>query len=134
MTTNPEICVIDADDLLDDPESIIQSFCKSVALDYDPGMLTWDHAFAKETFEKWKGIHEDAIYLTDLKPRQHVRRARALYWTTLELTLTRKREKNPKQSRMPSGRSMARRGQADSRYGRCPDGDYLYLKQFAIQI
>jgi len=116
MTTNPEICVIDADDLLDNPESIIQSFCKSVGLDYDPDMLTWDtkedQAFAKETFEKWKGFHEDAIYSVDLKPRQHVR-AHALYWTILELTLTRRSEKNPKLSGMPSGRrSMAWRGQS----------------------
>ena len=71
-----EICVIDADDLLDDPEGIMKVFCKSVGIEYSPSMLNWDndedHEFAKEAFEKWKGFHEDAIHSTSLKPREHV--------------------------------------------------------------
>ncbi len=71
-----EVCVVDADDLLDDPEGIIRSFCKSVGLGFESDMLNWDseehHAHAKDAFEKWKGFHEDAIDSTDLKPRQHV--------------------------------------------------------------
>ena len=34
-----EICVIDADDLLDNPAGIIQAYCKSVGIDYSPQML-----------------------------------------------------------------------------------------------
>ena len=72
-----EVCVIDADDLLDDPETIIKSFCKSVGLEYSPSMLNWDseedQEFARKTFAKWKGWHEDAINSTDLKPRTKVR-------------------------------------------------------------
>ncbi|KAL1642973.1 hypothetical protein SLS58_005215 [Diplodia intermedia] len=68
-----EICVIDADDLLDNPAGIIQRYCESVGIEYTPEMLTWDndedHAIAKERFEKWKGFHEDAIESRDLKPR-----------------------------------------------------------------
>lgn len=71
-----EICVVDADDLLDDPESIVQTYCASVGLDYNPDMLNWDteedHERARKAFEKWKGFHEDAINSTDLKPRKHV--------------------------------------------------------------
>ena len=71
-----EICVIDADDLLDNPSGIIEAYCKSVAIDYDPEMLRWDtpedHQQALDTFEKWKGFHEDAINSTQLRARLHV--------------------------------------------------------------
>lgn len=71
-----DICVIDADDLLDNPSAILEQFCKSVGIEYSPSMLNWDneedHIQAKEAFEKWKGFHEDAINSTELKPRTHV--------------------------------------------------------------
>ena len=71
-----DICVLDADDLLDDPPGLIKAYCKSVGVKYEPEMLNWDseehHNHAKETFEKWKGFHEDAIDSTGLKPRAHV--------------------------------------------------------------
>jgi len=71
-----EICVIDADDLLDNPSDIISAFCKSVGIDYSPDMLKWDneesHEHARNAFQKWKGFHDDAIHSKDLKPRQHV--------------------------------------------------------------
>ncbi|KAK4993551.1 hypothetical protein LTR28_001101, partial [Elasticomyces elasticus] len=70
-----QICVVDADDLLDNPEGILEKFCASVGLDYTPDMLNWDneedHRVAKEAFEKWPGFHEDAINSVDLKPRLH---------------------------------------------------------------
>ncbi|PVI04767.1 hypothetical protein DM02DRAFT_611148 [Periconia macrospinosa] len=70
-----EICVIDADDLLDNPSGIIEAYCKSTGIKYEPEMLTWDteehHRYAKETFEKWKGFHEDAINSKELKARTH---------------------------------------------------------------
>lgn len=71
-----EICVVDADDLLDDPEGILRQYCDSIGLDFTKQMLEWDseeaHTFAKEQFEKWDGFHDDAIYSKDLKPRKHV--------------------------------------------------------------
>lgn len=71
-----EICVIDADDLLDNPSDIISAFCRSVGIDYSPDMLNWDneesHKLACTAFEKWKGFHDDAIHSKDLKPRPHV--------------------------------------------------------------
>lgn len=75
-TKRAEICVIDADDLLDDPAGIIKRYCKSVGIDYTPEMLTWnseeDHEIAIEAFEKWRGFHEDAIHSIELKARNHV--------------------------------------------------------------
>lgn len=71
-----EITVIDADDMLDDPEGILRQYCDSIGLDFTEAMLQWDseesHQFAKEQFEKWNGFHDDAINSTDLKPRLHV--------------------------------------------------------------
>lgn len=60
-----EICVVDADEMLQKPAPTIEAFCRSVGLDYDPGLLEWDtdedHQFAKDAFEKWRGFHNDAI-------------------------------------------------------------------------
>ena len=69
------ITVIDADDLLDKPYEAIEAFCKATGLDYSPSMLNWekeeDQKYAVETFEKWKGFHDDAIDSSRLKPRTH---------------------------------------------------------------
>lgn len=71
-----EICVIDADDLLDDPEGVLRKYCQSIGLEFRPEMLCWDndedHEFARGQFEKWDGFHDDAINSKDLKPRKHV--------------------------------------------------------------
>ena len=71
-----DICVIDADDLLDNPSGTIEAFCDAVGIKYDPAMLSWDneedHKYARETFEKWNGFHDDAINSTALRPRAHV--------------------------------------------------------------
>ena len=76
-----EICVVDADDLLDSPNLVIEAFCKSVGIEYNENMLKWDsdedQKQAKEAFEKWPGFHEDAMNSCDLKPRMHVSKAKA---------------------------------------------------------
>lgn len=79
-----EICVVDADDLLDNPNDIIERFCKSVGIEYTPRMLEWDdedQAVAIEAFEKWKGWHEDAIDSINLRPRAHVSKPSPLLFT-----------------------------------------------------
>lgn len=74
--TGVEICVIDADDLLDNPAAMIQAFCKSTGIRWEPEMLKWDteidQKIATEAFEKWKGFHEDALDSTELRARTHV--------------------------------------------------------------
>jgi len=72
-----QICVVDADDLLDNPYGVIEEFCKSTGIEYSPSMLKWDdksQQIAKDLFEKWKGFHEDALDSRELKPRTHVSR------------------------------------------------------------
>merc|ERR1712058_70219 len=76
------ITVVDADDLLDNPEGIISSCCKEVGIDFPPHMLNWDteddHKRAKDAFEKWKGFHEDAINSTSLKPRDAAHKSKTV--------------------------------------------------------
>lgn len=71
-----DICVVDADDMLDNPSDVIEAYCKSVGVEYDPASLKWDdpkcQENAKEIFEKWKGFHEDALGSNELRPRTHV--------------------------------------------------------------
>jgi len=76
----PNICVIDADDLLDNPAEIIEAYCQTVGLDYSPEMLHWEdddnQKRAREAFEKWNGFHNDAMESTELRARTHVSRTR----------------------------------------------------------
>jgi len=76
-----EICVIDADDLLDNPSGVIEAFCKSTGIAYEPEMLVWDteedQARAKEAFAKWKGFHEDALDSDRLRARSHKKPAKS---------------------------------------------------------
>ncbi|KAF2442895.1 hypothetical protein P171DRAFT_51469 [Karstenula rhodostoma CBS 690.94] len=70
-----EICVLDADDVLDNPSAMIEAYCKSTGIKYEPLMLKWDEEYhqkyAREVFEKWRGWHEDAINSSELKARTH---------------------------------------------------------------
>ena len=81
----PDICVIDADDMLDNPAEMIEAYCETVGLKFSPDMLHWEddenQKRAKDAFEKWRGFHDDAIESTELRPRTHVshyRRPRAV--------------------------------------------------------
>ncbi|KAL8919073.1 MAG: hypothetical protein Q9208_006957 [Pyrenodesmia sp. 3 TL-2023] len=70
-----EICLIDADDLLDNPSGIPQRFCSLSNLEYSDDMLSWDteeqQDLARTAFRKWKGFHEDVLKSTGLKARDH---------------------------------------------------------------
>lgn len=67
------ITVVDADDLLDKPHEMIESFCKEVGINFTPEMLSWEGETAQQqaanAFEKWNGFHNDAIGSSSLKPR-----------------------------------------------------------------
>ncbi|KAJ9632099.1 hypothetical protein H2203_000500 [Taxawa tesnikishii (nom. ined.)] len=116
------ICVVDADDLLDHPAEIIETFCKSVGIQYTPDMLNWDneedHRYAKEAFEKWKGFHEDAIYSSSLKPREHKKKQKTEEEENAEWR-EKFGEEGAKVIRETVNKNIA---------------DYEYLKQFAIKV
>ncbi|KAL8893744.1 MAG: hypothetical protein Q9192_004968 [Flavoplaca navasiana] len=65
--------VIDADDLLADPEAILRPLCDDLEIPYSSSMLEWpapeDHAFALSLFEKFAGYHEDALNSKGFVPK-----------------------------------------------------------------
>ncbi|KAM5454555.1 hypothetical protein McanCB49686_004274 [Microsporum canis] len=117
-----EICVIDADDLLDNPAAVIERFCKSVGEEYTPDMLQWptekDQQVAHDAFAKWHGFHDDALGSKSLRPRAHKKAAK----TEAEFDAEWKEKYGEKGAgiiRSAVDRNMA---------------DYRYLKKFAMKI
>lgn len=98
-----EICVLDADDLLDDPEGMLRQYCASVGIEFDMSMLNWDteeeHQHAKDAFEKWNGFHEDAIHSKDLKPRATVSAKNLAVFRVSHQTANNRTEENPETRR-----------------------------------
>ncbi|KAL8871954.1 MAG: hypothetical protein Q9198_007302 [Flavoplaca austrocitrina] len=65
--------VIDADDLLADPEALLRPLCDDLKIPYSSSMLEWpapeDRAFALSLFEKFAGYHEDALNSKSFIPK-----------------------------------------------------------------
>jgi len=118
---NIDICLVDADDLLDNPEGIVKGFCEAVGLDYSPRMLNWDNEEdqrrAEEAFEKWKGFHEDALDSKDLKPRKHKHAKTEDQW-----------DAEWKEKYGEEGAKVIRKTVDENME------HYLYLKQFALRV
>ncbi|KAF3933560.1 hypothetical protein ABW19_dt0203090 [Dactylella cylindrospora] len=112
-----EVCVVDADDLLDHPKEVVEKFCEMVGLSFDENMLEWGANEGCESFEKWKGFHEDAIGSAGLKPRL------AKKVKTREQEIQEWTEKYGKEAAEIIDRT------ADENME-----DYEYLKQFTIKI
>lgn len=138
--TKAQFCVVDADDLLDNPEGIIKAYCKTVGLEYSSDMLNWDNEEdqrkAKEAFEKWRGFHDDAIDSKDLKPRPHVSFPDIFHVLVGSTNARQKKtaksedqwDKEWKEKYGEKGATVIRQTVNDNM------ADYLYLKQFAIQV
>ncbi|KAI3336477.1 hypothetical protein HD806DRAFT_7317 [Xylariaceae sp. AK1471] len=69
------ITVLDADDLLDQPEDAIRAFCKETGIPFSEDMLKWDdeenQKVVSDAFAKWNGWHDDAINSKGLTARIH---------------------------------------------------------------
>ncbi|KAL8770402.1 MAG: hypothetical protein Q9209_003828 [Squamulea sp. 1 TL-2023] len=120
-----EPLLIDADDLLANPEGVISAVCSHLQIPYSPSMLSWpsaeDYAFAKSLFDKFAGYHEDALNSTGLRPK------------SME-----ERDQNPKSREKLDEEWEERYGVDAARTIRaavdlCQE-DYEYLRQFRIQI
>ncbi|ESZ92991.1 hypothetical protein SBOR_6612 [Sclerotinia borealis F-4128] len=118
------ITVIDADDLLDNPEGIIKAYCKEVGMEYDADMLIWDteehHRKAREAFEKWRGFHDDAIHSTSLKARsvEHKKKPK-----------TPAQENEEWKEKYGEEAAITIRETVDANIE-----DYEYLKRFAVRV
>ena len=75
-SSSVQICLIDADDLLDDPVRTMAAYCASAGLPFHPSMLEWDgDARGKEKaeaqFGKWmRPFHEAAIASGGIRRRE----------------------------------------------------------------
>ncbi|CAO1599478.1 hypothetical protein XANCAGTX0491_003201 [Xanthoria calcicola] len=122
FTRGVEVCVIDADDLLDNPAGIVEAFCKSTGIDFTPDMLEWsteaDQQQAEEAFSKWPGFHDDAMNSCDLKPRQHKKKFKSIEHEDTEWI-----------EKYGEGGAKIIRQTVDANIA-----DYEYLKQFAINV
>ncbi|PQE02999.1 P-loop containing nucleoside triphosphate hydrolase protein [Rutstroemia sp. NJR-2017a BVV2] len=121
------ITIIDADDLLDDPEGIIKAYCKETGIDYRPEMLVWDteehHQRAREAFEKWRGFHDDAINSTSLKPRSAEHKSKKKKEKSVEQEDKEWREKYGEEAQKVIRETV----NANVK-------DYEYLKSFAVKV
>ncbi|OQD78244.1 hypothetical protein PENDEC_c001G02979 [Penicillium decumbens] len=117
-----EICVVDADDMLDNPAPTIEAFCRSVGLPYSPDMLEWDtpedYDFACFCFDKWRGFHNDAIESSGLVAREHKKTVKTEEEYDAEWT----------KKYGPKGAALIRQA-VDANMAH-----YLYLKQFAMKV
>lgn len=58
--------VVDADDLEDDPEGIINAYCRALDIPFIPASLQWESGH-KDEWEIWKDWHQDAAQSTGIK-------------------------------------------------------------------
>ncbi|GKZ21175.1 hypothetical protein AbraIFM66951_008638 [Aspergillus brasiliensis] len=117
-----EICVIDADDMLQKPAPMIEAFCRSVGMEYTPDMLCWDteedHQVARDKFEKWRGFHNDAIESKGLVARKHPHAVKTEEEWDAEWC----------KKYGPEAAALIRKT-VDANMA-----DYLYMKQFAMRV
>ncbi|KAL8787105.1 MAG: hypothetical protein Q9195_007933 [Heterodermia aff. obscurata] len=117
--------LVDADDLLAHPESIVRTVCQRLALPYTSSMLTWDtpedYALAESAFKKYAGYHEDALKSTGLRPRTADHMARG------KEAKTRDEEDGEWRERYGNEAARTIRDAVDL----C-QADYEYLRQFRI--
>lgn len=117
--------LLDADDLLAHPESIMRSVCTRLDLQYSSSMLSWDspedYALAEAAFKKYAGYHEDALNSTGLRPRTADQIKRGTQ------AKTREEENEEWKERYGIEAAQKIREAADL----CEE-DYEYLKQFRI--
>ncbi|KAF4123206.1 DNA repair and recombination protein RAD54B, partial [Geosmithia morbida] len=115
-----QLTVIDADDMLDDPEPIIREYCRRTDIDFSPDMLEWDdddRRHAQIHFAKWNGFHDDAIHSNALRPRTHEQKKPSIEAEDAEWL----------QKYGPEGQRVIRKT-VDANIS-----SYNYLKQFCIK-
>lgn len=65
----PPCVIIDADDLLEDPEGVMSAYCAAVGLPFRPSMLSWQPGPVKELESPWSGWTDDVINSCGITPK-----------------------------------------------------------------
>lgn len=81
------ICLIDAEDLLQQPENTVKACCQYIGLDYRSDMLRWDSKEdddqAAQTLNNWAAFHADAIKSRGLNTKRNVVGTRHFFLPTI---------------------------------------------------
>lgn len=141
-SANIDICVVDADDLLDNPKGIIEAYCNSVGIPFDEGMLSWDseedQKQAKDAFEKWPGFHEDAMNSCDLKARLHVSEIGTSFSDNVGADFIAGKKRQSKSKDVEDSEWLKKFGAEGAKVIRetvdANVGNYEYLRQFALRV
>jgi hypothetical protein len=83
-----EPIIVDSSDLINTPKKLMQVYCKHVGIPYLEGMIEWK-AEKVESFDKWKGFHDDAQQSTGFK---EVKREKETLPEIVEKTIEENRE------------------------------------------
>lgn len=117
--------LIDADDLLAHPDTVVDSLCAHLSIPYSLSMLCWgspdDQAHAKSLYEKFAGWHDDALYSTGLNPK--------LAHNEGSSPMSRQEEDHQWQSKYGEKAARMIRDLVDG----CQK-DYEYLRQFKLRL
>lgn len=74
--TENEICIVDAEDLLEFPKEIMERFCHSVEIPFDFKSLEWgtekDQKRAEDVFKNWAPFYDAVLKSTSLKSQRPV--------------------------------------------------------------
>ena len=65
----PPVVIIDADDMLEDPEGIVSAYCEAVGLPFKPSMLSWTPGPCKELESPWTGWTDDVLASSGITKR-----------------------------------------------------------------
>lgn len=67
------VCLVDADDLLTDPEDVVEQVCGLLGVDFTPDMLRWgdekQQARAQQAFKNWEPFHDVVLDSKALEKR-----------------------------------------------------------------
>lgn len=59
--------IIDADDVLNNPQHILSMYCNKVGIEFTDNMLTWEATLPNPDWLVWEGWHDDAISCTGFR-------------------------------------------------------------------
>jgi len=88
QTNAPPCVIIDADDLLEDPEGVMTAYCEAVGLPFQPSMLSWQPGPVKELESPWSGWTDDVINSSGISARAKTSKLPSLDALPLEVRET----------------------------------------------
>ncbi|KAL6695231.1 hypothetical protein J3F84DRAFT_376473 [Trichoderma pleuroticola] len=84
--SHDDICVIDSEELLENPGKVMSAYCKNVGIPYKESLLSWDNAKdqkrAAAVIDRWKfpvTFHKDVLQSTSLSSHKKLEDGEKMY-------------------------------------------------------